>query len=292
MNNSAKKELIETFIDGLSFRYASGNHDQDTVPHRIPGRVFPFTVIVCPTRGEYVGEIDSHAWVAKPHAALVVPSGVVHTVEVKKRSLLQYAHMFFWAFQSIDLLSLFKVPAIIDGKSGVSLEKSIRALSRYFNADNNTEIDLANLVMMKRIGFQVLDEIVSRSELKEESYDFLLGLQKIKPAIDNINSRMHEAVATDSLAALLNISANKFKRLFFVIMRKTPLQYIRQARIHKAQRLLSAGDLSVKEISSLTGYKTIFYFSRDFKNATGKSPLEYRRNSRLAVLRLHQTCSA
>ncbi len=284
MNTSTRRELIDTLIDGLSFKYHSGNYDNDNPPHRHEGRLFPFTVIVCVTRGEYIGEIDQQVWVARPHTALIVPPGIIHTIEVKKRCLNQYAHLFFWAFQSIDLLSLFHVPAIIGGKSGVSLEKLVRALSRFFKTVDDTEVGLTDLVMAKRIGFQILEIIISRSKLKEESYDFLLGLQKIKPAIDHINSHTHEAIAPDTLAALLNMSQNKFKKIFSAIMRKTPLQYIRQVRIQKAQGLLSSGDLSIKEISCRTGYKTIFYFSRDFKNVTGKSPLDYRRTCRLAVL--------
>ncbi|MDD5676045.1 MAG: helix-turn-helix transcriptional regulator, partial [Chitinivibrionales bacterium] len=173
---------------------------------------------------------------------------------------------------------------IINGPAGIFLEKLIRDLSHFFKTADDTDVGIADLVRVRRIGFAVLEEIIGRSKLRKESYDLLLGLQKLKPAIDYINNHTHEAIALDALAALLDLSPYQFKKTFFTIMHKRPLQYIRHVRIQKAQHLLSSGDLSVKEISDQTGYRTIFYFSRDFKNATGKSPLEYRRNCRTAGL--------
>lgn len=288
MHVSAKAEIIKPFLDGLAFQYHSGSYDQDTAPHRREERLFPFTVIVCPTRGEYSVVINGQKRTAGPHKALVVPPGIIHDVEVKERCRLQHAHVFFGAFHSLDLLSFFNVPTIIGGQPGASLEKLVRELSRFFKTADNAKSGIADFVRIKRVGFQILEEIVGRSKLKKETYGFLLGLQKIKPALDHINSHAHEAVATETLAALLKMPPNPFKKLFFSVMRKTPLQYIRQFRIQKARNLLSADDVSVKEVAAQTGYRTIFYFSRDFKKATGISPLDYRRSCRLALAQFHR----
>ena len=57
----------------------------------------------------------------------------------------------------------------------------------------------------------------------------------------------------------------------------TPLQYINQKKIEKAQLLLITEELAVKEIAFQLAFDDYSYFSRLFKKTTGVTPQEYRR---------------
>ena len=57
------------------------------------------------------------------------------------------------------------------------------------------------------------------------------------------------------------------------------ISYINEMRIKRAKNMLiSAEELSIKDISELCGYLDIYSFSRSFKKYVGISPSQYRKN--------------
>lgn len=54
-------------------------------------------------------------------------------------------------------------------------------------------------------------------------------------------------------------------------------EIVRSTRVYKAKELLEATEESVQSIASHVGFKSPNYFSRIFKEATGKTPGEYRK---------------
>ncbi|MGA0559296.1 chromate resistance protein ChrB domain-containing protein [Larkinella sp. VNQ87] len=55
-------------------------------------------------------------------------------------------------------------------------------------------------------------------------------------------------------------------------------EYIRKVRIEKAIQLLETADNTLSEIAYLTGFSDQSHFTRIFKQHTGKSPSQYRKN--------------
>lgn len=53
--------------------------------------------------------------------------------------------------------------------------------------------------------------------------------------------------------------------------------YLNMLRLKKARLLMADEDLSLKEISTIVGYKSQHYFSRAFKNYYNESPSDYRK---------------
>jgi two-component system response regulator YesN len=49
-------------------------------------------------------------------------------------------------------------------------------------------------------------------------------------------------------------------------------------KVDLAKNLLKIGYLSISDIASMSGYENIYYFSRVFKESTGMTPTEYRKN--------------
>jgi YesN/AraC family two-component response regulator len=52
--------------------------------------------------------------------------------------------------------------------------------------------------------------------------------------------------------------------------------YVIRTRIERAQHLLLYAGMNVTEVADALGYRDIFFFSRQFKQHTGKSPSEIR----------------
>ena len=54
------------------------------------------------------------------------------------------------------------------------------------------------------------------------------------------------------------------------------MHYLKQLRLLKAAQLLTSTPLSVKEICAAVGYQDFSHFVRDFRQAHGYRPSEYR----------------
>lgn len=82
----------------------------------------------------------------------------------------------------------------------------------------------------------------------------------------------------DSLSNLSCLSKNHFIRLFKREMKVTPIQYINQKKMEKAQLMLTTQDTPVKDIAYLLGYDNYSYFIRIFKKKLGVTPQEYKKD--------------
>ena len=55
------------------------------------------------------------------------------------------------------------------------------------------------------------------------------------------------------------------------------MEYVIKCRIERACFLLKYTNMSIAEIAAELNYKTVFYFSRQFKKITGIPPGAYRK---------------
>ena len=98
----------------------------------------------------------------------------------------------------------------------------------------------------------------------------------IRQAQNYILMHVSEPINFSHLAAKLGIGYSTFRHRFKQQLGISPAQFQNSIRINRAQDLLSSTDLSISEIAGLTGFETIYYFSRLFKNKTKLSPKAYR----------------
>lgn len=83
-----------------------------------------------------------------------------------------------------------------------------------------------------------------------------------------------------SIADSFFISNAYLSRIFRRAYGQTCIEYITQVRLAAARRLLENAEIRVSDIAEKTGYSTAYYFSVQFKKATGETPVEYRRRIR------------
>ncbi|MDD5603146.1 MAG: AraC family transcriptional regulator [Eubacteriales bacterium] len=100
---------------------------------------------------------------------------------------------------------------------------------------------------------------------------------KISKAVEYIHEHYQDSqIDFAYLAELSGISVSYFRQLFSLIYKMPPAKYINLLKINKAKDLLMSGLYSVSEISDILGYSNIYYFSRFFKNETGKPPSNFK----------------
>lgn len=80
------------------------------------------------------------------------------------------------------------------------------------------------------------------------------------------------------LADAVGLSADYFTRLFRKTFSAPPRRWLMAERIRAAAALLAESNLTVTEVARRFGYKSVYLFSRQFKQITGRSPRAYRRS--------------
>lgn len=83
----------------------------------------------------------------------------------------------------------------------------------------------------------------------------------------------------NKLAKNINISSVYLGELFKKTTNKTLPQYINELRIEKAKELLKNSNDSIEQISYNIGFNSPNYFSKVFKNLTGITPKEFRKQT-------------
>ena len=87
------------------------------------------------------------------------------------------------------------------------------------------------------------------------------------------------ALTNARIAAECNMSEVYFRKLFTKHFGISPKQFIIDRRIQKAKQLLSEGMPSISAVSERCGFSNPYHFCRLFKEHTGVTPTDYRKEN-------------
>jgi len=91
--------------------------------------------------------------------------------------------------------------------------------------------------------------------------------------------RRHEGpLSVSEVATRLYISRDYLRHLFREYAGQSPIRYILESKLDKAQALLRDPNLRIGEVAERCGFENVFYFCRLFRKVTGRTPSQFRRN--------------
>jgi len=99
----------------------------------------------------------------------------------------------------------------------------------------------------------------------------------IQLVTDYIDNNYSASLALQTLAEVSHGSPYHLHRTFKKIKGVTPVEYIQQIRIAKAQQLLLHSGLEVAKVGASVGMANTAYFITLFKKRTGVTPAQYRK---------------
>ncbi len=102
----------------------------------------------------------------------------------------------------------------------------------------------------------------------------------VQKAIVYIHTDLSADLSLSTLSEAQNISAGYLSAVFKKETGKTVTQYITDARIKLAQRLIRTTHLQIQTVALHCGIMDVQYFSKVFKKYTGKTPKEYRETAK------------
>ena len=100
----------------------------------------------------------------------------------------------------------------------------------------------------------------------------------VRKAIGLIREYYKDGITLDEISRRLRVTPEYLGTLFHREVGTSFSTYIRNVRIDKAKELLCGTQLKLYEIAEKTGYSDPKYFSKVFREVTGFTPAEYRKN--------------
>lgn len=103
--------------------------------------------------------------------------------------------------------------------------------------------------------------------------------QVILQTAETLRQNYRQELCLTDLLEQAHMSKSYFLRLFRRYMGTTPYNYLVNYRITQAKELLVLTDHSISDIAHEVGFGDASNFSTRFANATGQSPLQYRKSA-------------
>jgi AraC-like DNA-binding protein len=102
---------------------------------------------------------------------------------------------------------------------------------------------------------------------------------RMQKFLNYIANHYAEDISLESLAKSGNVGKSECLRCFKASLQTTPYKYLMEYRLSKAAELLTTTDLPIGVISENVGFHQVSHFGKCFKEKTGYSPRDYRKNT-------------
>ena len=144
-----------------------------------------------------------------------------------------------------------------------------------FEGDSPEEIFGRHSAVCKLLGFIIHSARITAKDINPALNTYRRSLNH---TADYIKHHLSEKLTLERLAETANLSPIYFHKLFCERFGTTPNKYILEHRIAAAKLALLSENVSIVEVAETCGFSSQSYFNNKFKEATGMTPLQYRKN--------------
>lgn len=103
-----------------------------------------------------------------------------------------------------------------------------------------------------------------------------LSADKLRNAANYVRAHSHEPLTLEQAAGVAGYSTHYFSRKFSEVFGMSYPEFLVEARLLHAKRLLATTGLPVKTVALETGFSQTSYFGKCFREREGMTPLEFR----------------
>ena len=247
----------------------------------------PFTRIFMVESGTAKVIMPDGTYTIEPGFLYLIPAFVTHSYESDSLFALYYIHVydeqnlferlsfpFQVAASEYDKILINRLLEINPGRevkrSDPESYDNFPTLMQYIA--RNEQFPFYNIVETKGILMQIFSRFLEYANFKKEISD-----KRIVKAVRYIRENIDKNIQIEELASVCCLSKDHFIRLFKKDMQCTPIQYVNQKKIEKAQLMLVIGEKSIKDIAYDLSFENIPYFYRLFQKITGMPPCQYKK---------------
>ncbi len=185
----------------------------------------------------------------------------------------------FWGTHFLNLPENKGIKILFEkAKRGICVPEPVKEpvaalLEKMLSTDGSRKIMLLveALLLIAESQFAPLASIGFNHDFKEAENERINAIYNFTLA------NFKRPIPTEEIAGVANISPHSFCRYFKSRTRKTYSQFITGIKVGHACRHLIEDNISVKQICFESGFQNFASFHKYFKQATGKTPLQYQK---------------
>ena len=247
-----------------------------------------YQLIYC-QRGKGTVEVGDNSFSATPGKAYLVPPMVMHSIEPEEGMRITEVK---FLIDSDELSKTVKdLPEEIDIDESISLRLSMKEMVReglsgalFSHESTNAALTLLLIRLLREHNIRADDMglqsyYFNKSPGKESDPTATADADFLK-VLDYVERHLSEEISLDDLAGIAHLEKTYLITKFKEIWGLSPMKYVNTMRIERAKALLCRSDKSITEIAYETGFGSIHYFSRYFKETVGMTPNEYRASAK------------
>ena len=165
--------------------------------------------------------------------------------------------------------------------SSVAMEQAIHA------APLTAHIASAAVRLIEAMDHETERKVLARQIMREIIYRVLVGergaclraaarrggkFHQLAEVLRTLHADYNQAFSVHDMAAIAGMSATAFHANFKAITSMTPLQYLKNIRLHQARNMMIRDGLNASTAAFRVGYASPFQFSREYKRLFGAPP--------------------
>lgn len=182
---------------------------------------------------------------------------------------------------------LKKVPSVFSVNDDMQLLRAFKdvvneGFGREAYSGESTDAALALLLVkiIRKFVFNAADGTVAKPSFELPPWSVTMlernGDERMKMLVEYIERHIAEPITLDDLSEFIHLNKSYLGERFKAIWGVPPMKYVNWVRVERAKELLLTTDVSITDIAEKTGFQSIHYFSRFFKQKENMTPQEYR----------------
>ena len=120
--------------------------------------------------------------------------------------------------------------------------------------------------------FEFLNRNLTEFSRGENARIFLSTQIRTQKMLSYIYAHYAEEITLSEIASAANISRSEAGRCFQTCLQSTPVDYLIRYRLRQARFLLESTTETIREISQSCGFRSVSYFTRQFRQQYGYTP--------------------
>ncbi len=207
---------------------------------------------------------------------ILFPQYCLHSLQPESGSLMSMINVHFHArlYGNIDMVSYYGLGGIHKDNKNSFFEFSSHEAAREYclkpeawQHSLNARVELVLIELARsRISLPVPDIQISK-------------LSALQPVLEMIETKLDDPnLSVRDMAEKMDISEVYLRIIFRRQLGISPVKHLRRQRIDRACSLLRESSLPIRLIAEKCGFREVQFFHRVFRNVTGTTPANYRKN--------------